>query len=235
VNDFYCRDEDKNGLECASKALGATQCQTCKLLERGKELERIRNIKPSVLPHYPDLDFCKCNDCLSGETALQRQLDHKFYKDADAFRNGVKMETLKKAAQKYPEPFNPASWTIEELAKHAMAENYDQQNYIYGMYERLTTLERENAELESLYNKRCTEIEGLMQKLEGQAAQIERQKLIVTEIYGQIQNADIDSKTNDWVENGENAIQLVTKIENIIIEHWNYFNNKKGQFIDERI
>jgi hypothetical protein len=36
VNDFYCRDEDKAGLECASKALGATQCQTCRLLERGK-------------------------------------------------------------------------------------------------------------------------------------------------------------------------------------------------------
>lgn len=50
---------------------------------------------------------------------------------------------MRKAAKKYKEPFNPASWTIEELAKYAMAENYDQQNYIYGMYERLLSQEKE--------------------------------------------------------------------------------------------
>lgn len=68
---------------------------------------------------------------------LQKQLDHPFYKKADAFRNEIKRETLEKAAKKYNEPFNPNSWSIEQLAKHAMAENYDQTNYIYGMYERL--------------------------------------------------------------------------------------------------
>jgi uncharacterized UPF0160 family protein len=172
---------------------------------------------------------CTCKGCQEESEALQKQLDHKFYKDADAFRNGVKMETLKKAAVKYPEPFNPASWTIEQLAKHAMAENYDQQNYIYGMYERLTTLERENAEFESLYNKRCTEIEGLMQKVEEQAAQLERQKELVQTLYNIIQLAHLDEKKTNY----EKATK---RIEVEIIEHWNVFNNTvKGQFIDERI
>lgn len=79
---------------------------------------------------------------------LQQQLIHPFYKDAESFREEVKMETMKKAAEKYNEPFNPASWTIEELAKHAMAENYDQQNYIYGMYERLQVQEQRIEQLE---------------------------------------------------------------------------------------
>jgi len=75
--------------------------------------------------------------------ALQKQLEHPFYDNADAFREEIKKETLIKAAKKYDEPFNPNSWTIEQLAKHAMAENYDQTNYIYGMYERLQKQERE--------------------------------------------------------------------------------------------
>ena len=74
---------------------------------------------------------CACKSCKEDRKALQRQLDHQFYKDADAFRDEIKAATMRKAAKKYKEPFNPASWTIEELAKHAMAENYDQQNYIY--------------------------------------------------------------------------------------------------------
>jgi hypothetical protein len=129
----YCNDEINNGEE-HSKC--THQCNTCMLIEAGfKKQPEVNTI-------------CKCKDCLSGETALQKQLDHPFYKDAETFRNGVKMETLKKAAQKYPEPFNPASRTIEELAKHAMAENYDQQNYIYGMYERLQE-QQENIEYQA--------------------------------------------------------------------------------------
>ncbi len=74
---------------------------------------------------------------------LKRQLEHPFYKESDQFREGIKMATLKKAAEKYPEPFNQSNWTIKQLAEHAMAENYDQQNYIFGMYERMQQLEKE--------------------------------------------------------------------------------------------
>jgi hypothetical protein len=69
------------------------------------------------------------------EQNLRRQLEHSFYNRTDQFREDVKQETLVKAAKKYPEPFNPFNWTIYQLAKHAMAENYDQGNYINGLYE----------------------------------------------------------------------------------------------------
>ena len=69
----------------------------------------------------------------------------------DKFRESIKLETLKKAAEKYPEPFNPEKWTTEELARHAMAENYDQSNYIYGMYERMQQLEKERDKYKGLF------------------------------------------------------------------------------------
>jgi hypothetical protein len=75
--------------------------------------------------------------------SLEEQLNHPFYKEAEAFRKEIERETMQKAAVKYPEPFNPFSWTIEKLAKHAMAENYDQQNYIYGMYQVMIEQEKE--------------------------------------------------------------------------------------------
>jgi predicted N-formylglutamate amidohydrolase len=98
---------------------------------------------------------------------LQEQLDHLFYKEAEDFREDIKMETMKKASVKYNEPFNPASWTIEQLAKHAMAENYDQQNYIFGMYQRLIEQEKEIERLkEMIGNKNDTIIKTneLLQK-----------------------------------------------------------------------
>jgi hypothetical protein len=75
--------------------------------------------------------------------SLEEQLNHPFYKEAEAFRKEIEKETMQKAAVKYPEPFNPFNWTIEKLAKHAMAENYDQQNYIYGMYQVMVEQEKE--------------------------------------------------------------------------------------------
>lgn len=84
---------------------------------------------------------CGCRDCEEKRAKLQRQLDHPFYKKVDDFRDEIKQETLLKASEKYTEPFNPASWTIEQLGKHAMAENYDQGNYIVGLMEAAEALE----------------------------------------------------------------------------------------------
>lgn len=78
---------------------------------------------------------------------LDKQLNHPFYAASHEFRAEVELETMKKAAKKYPEPFNPHSWTNEQLAKHAMAENYDQQNYIFGMFEKLKWYESELAKI----------------------------------------------------------------------------------------
>jgi hypothetical protein len=96
----------------------------------------------------PNINFEDIPSIYTKEEKMQ--FEHEFYKKAENFREEIKVATLKKAALKYKEPFNPSSWTIDQLAKHAMAENYDQQNYIYGMYERLLAQE---AEITLLKNK----------------------------------------------------------------------------------
>jgi thymidylate synthase len=92
-------------------------------------------------------EACACAQGKDIETKLQRQFEHDFYKETDSFREEVKAETLKKAANKYDEPFNPFSWTVDQLAWHGMAENYDQSNYINGLYKVAKKLEQDNEEL----------------------------------------------------------------------------------------
>lgn len=98
--------------------------------------------------------------------AEKKQFQHDFYKKAEKFREEIKIETLKKAALKYQEPFNPSSWTIEELAKHAMAENYDQQNYIYGMYQRLIEQEKKIKFYENRFSLISNYLDGMMKMKE---------------------------------------------------------------------
>lgn len=72
---------------------------------------------------------------------LEDQLNHPFYQEVDNYRNEIKLGTMKKAAVKYDEPFDPESWTSDELSDHAMMENYDQSVYITGLRDRCRKLE----------------------------------------------------------------------------------------------
>lgn len=69
--------------------------------------------------------------------SIEKQLNNPFYKKVEKIRNEVKMQQLEKAVDKYPEPFNPRSWTGRQLVEHALQENYDQLNYIVGLYDRI--------------------------------------------------------------------------------------------------
>lgn len=51
-------------------------------------------------------------------------------------------QTLK-GADKYEEPFNPDSWSGDQLADHAMQELVDAERYVTGMRDRMRKLERE--------------------------------------------------------------------------------------------
>lgn len=109
-----------------------------------------------------DTNPCKCKGCQEEKGALQRQLDHPFYRKVDDFRDEIKLETLKKAAKKYIEPFNPASWTIRQLGEHAMSENYDQGNYIVGLMDAAETLEKEVDK----FKNRCKNYEEKLNRLQ---------------------------------------------------------------------
>lgn len=68
---------------------------------------------------------------------LAKHRANPFYEDVLSFWLGIRDGQIKKGAEKYPEPFNPDSWSVEELAVHAMQENVDQAVYITGMRDRL--------------------------------------------------------------------------------------------------
>lgn len=95
-----------------------------------------------------------------------KQLAHPFYKRVDDWRNEVKREALEKAAEKYPEPFNWKSWTSRQLMKHAMSENYDQGNYIVGLYEKCVDLEERNEYLEKVHARLHMELGQLQTRNE---------------------------------------------------------------------
>jgi hypothetical protein len=44
---------------------------------------------------------------------------------------------IHKGLQKYPEPFNPMSWTPQELLNHALEESVDLTHYLVGLKEQL--------------------------------------------------------------------------------------------------
>lgn len=95
---------------------------------------------------------CHCDDCVGERqfASLQvldnerRHLEHPFYGDANKYREDVRREQILKGAAKYPEPFNPKSWTAKELLQHAMQENVDQAHYIFGLYEKISEIEAES-------------------------------------------------------------------------------------------
>jgi hypothetical protein len=94
----------------------------------------------------------QCEACESAYKRLEEKRKHEhlsspFYKRSEDFRANVKRGQILKGAKKYPEPFNPHSWTAEELLVHAMQENVDQEHYQYGLYEKIIELEKENERL----------------------------------------------------------------------------------------
>lgn len=74
-------------------------------------------------------------------TNIEDQNKHPLYKEAhERFLRAESVQNAK-AAAKYPEPLNPASWTAEELADHAAEEAVDMLRYIEGLKQKCETLE----------------------------------------------------------------------------------------------
>lgn len=65
----------------------------------------------------------------------KKHLDSRFYKEAENYRECVRVDQILKGAEKYPEPLNPRSWSVQQLVEHATQENVDQFHYIYALGE----------------------------------------------------------------------------------------------------
>jgi len=78
---------------------------------------------------------------------IDDQNNHPLYKDAhERFLRAEEQQNIK-AAAKYPEPLNPASWSAEQLADHAAQEAVDMLRYIEALKVKCERLGWENRKL----------------------------------------------------------------------------------------
>lgn len=81
--------------------------------------------------------------------SIDDQNNHPLYKSAhDRFMRAEEQQNIK-AAAKYPEPLNPASWSAEELGDHYAQESVDQGRYVEALVAKCRALEAENAAMSS--------------------------------------------------------------------------------------
>lgn len=80
---------------------------------------------------------CGCKGCIEKASKMEKHLDHPFYGEVKDFVGEVEQQQILKGAEKYTEPFNPDSWSGDELAVHAMQELRDGQVYVTGMRDRM--------------------------------------------------------------------------------------------------
>ena len=77
-------------------------------------------------------------------------------------------EQILKGLHKYPEAFNPRSWTPEQLLKHALQESVDQVTYLVGLMELIEDMEKKIARLEG----RNKELEAMLQTVQSTLPEI---------------------------------------------------------------
>jgi hypothetical protein len=76
-----------------------------------------------------------------------------FYEKAlDLFKRTQKAQIIK-GLQKYPEPFNPHSWTPDELLTHALEETVDLTHYLVGLRELIEAKDKEISDLKARLEK----------------------------------------------------------------------------------
>lgn len=86
-----------------------------------------------------------------------------FYQSVlDAFTTTQKHQ-IEKGAAKYPEPFNPASWTPEQLLDHGMQEAVDLMTYLLGLHFQLKQMEQEMRRLNDIIADKDRNISELVQ------------------------------------------------------------------------
>src|SRR5690554_6525065 len=88
-----------------------------------------------------------------------------FYTKVLDFFTNTQASQIIKGSKKYPEPFNPESWTPRELLQHGLEEAVDLTTYLVGLYEKVEELEKENAELKSLLKDRDEKVNEGIQRL----------------------------------------------------------------------
>jgi hypothetical protein len=85
-----------------------------------------------------------------------------FYEKAKELWANTQKQQIIKGLKKYPEPFNPHSWTPEELLNHALEETVDLTHYLVGLKD---LLDAKDKELQK-YKERCKDYERKLNEYE---------------------------------------------------------------------
>jgi hypothetical protein len=94
--------------------------------------------------------------------------DHPLYVRAKEMWENIRLRQIQKGAEKYPEPLNPASWSVVDLIEHGIMENVDQLHYYIALLEKVEMIQ---AELATEKRKR-EDAENRAQRAEKQLADI---------------------------------------------------------------
>lgn len=86
-----------------------------------------------------------------------------FYKKALNLFTKTQEAQIQKGLAKYPEPFNPHSWTPEQLLNHALEETVDLTHYLVGLKELLDAKDEEIKK----YKDRCRDYERKLNNYNG--------------------------------------------------------------------
>lgn len=180
----------------------------------------------------------------------EQHLNHPFYKKVDEITAKVAQGQILKGAAKYDEPFDPDSWTGEELGNHALEELRDGQVYVVGMVEKIKGLEQENGYLkerlnnqnEDMYIHLRHEIKELKMRLEELMAENERLKEEAN--YREIGFNDITAKAEEYnkalkeenerlKEDRDKANESIFKMGKVMGEKALEWQNEKASMLDE--
>lgn len=86
-----------------------------------------------------------------------------FYeKSLNRFKD-TQWQQIQKGADKYPEPFNPSSWTADALLQHAMEEAVDLVHYLNGLHEKIKASEQEIRRLNDIIKDKDRNISLLIE------------------------------------------------------------------------
>jgi hypothetical protein len=87
-----------------------------------------------------------------------------FYKKALQLFTRTQEAQIQKGLAKYPEPFNPHSWSPDELLNHALEETVDLTHYLVGLKELLDAKDKEIEDLKYLLAQEKAKVRYIPEK-----------------------------------------------------------------------
>lgn len=124
-----------------------------------------------------------------------------FYKKALQLFARTQTAQIEKGLAKYPEPFNPLSWTPEELLNHALEETVDLTHYLVGLKDLLDAKEQEIRDLKAEHAYEVKHLRKKLKQMQEANAKMETLPLIRTPKKSPFEDQDIPDHIKKYKSN----------------------------------